>query len=176
MLGKYRANKAFFSWQKSADTGCFYLFIMMYSLKRRAPPMLSCDKSIFHHLILISYFLLTTSIPVSTSPPVLSSPVALLLFQAAYLGHSPSTQTPPGSAPLSLRVGVIHSPHVSDACSAQRSRDYLLTDPTAQREPRERRRRRVRTAPSPHAAFHTRALEDLLDRLHGQFEEGAGLN
>lgn len=134
MLGKYRANKAFLSWQKSADTGCFYLFIMMYSLKRRAPPMLSCDKSIFlHHLILISYFLLTTSIPVSTSSPVLSSPVALLLFQAAYLGHSPSTQTPPGSAPLSLRVGVIHSPHVSDACSAQRSRDYLLTDPTAQR-------------------------------------------
>lgn len=50
--------------------------------------MLSRDKSIFlYGQILISYFLLTTSILVSTSTTVLSSPVALLLFQAAYLGH-----------------------------------------------------------------------------------------
>ena len=76
--------------------------------------MFSCDKYIFlHHQILISYFLLKTSILVSTSTTVLSSPVALLLFQAAYLGHrppEPSTQSPPGRAPLSPPVGVIHSP------------------------------------------------------------------
>lgn len=57
------------------------------------------------HQILISHFLLTTSI-LDSSSPVLSPPVALLLFLCSYLGQSPP---PPSSLLLSLPVGVIHS-------------------------------------------------------------------
>lgn len=130
--------------------------------------MLSRDKSIFlHRQILISYFLLTTSILVSTSTTVLSSPVALLLFQAAYLGHRPPV--PPPKPPPWKRAAISPGwgnplpPHVSDACSAQRSWGLSAHSPHSPApQPKENRRSHARTATSPHAAFYTCILEDLL--------------